>query len=206
MSVRFDNISKSFGEKIVIRDFSLELPDSGVVAIMGPSGYGKTTLMRLISGLEKPDSGQIISDYERLSIVFQEDRLLGGVSALGNILAVLDRKDERHAIQWLKHMGLEDSAHLLPHELSGGMRRRLAIARAMAYGGDLILLDEPFAGLDDATRERIHPFVFDNTEKASRLMLLITHDKVEAERVADRVIEMTGTPLRVIADFAPAKN
>ena len=197
--IKFEKVSKSFGDKVVIRDFSLALPPSGVVAFMGASGYGKTTLLRLLSGLEQPDSGRVVAEYERLSMVFQEDRLLGGVTALGNVLAVLDRKDEVFAMEWLVRMGLGDSAHLLPHELSGGMRRRLAIARAMAYGGDVMLLDEPFAGLDDATREQIYPYMFDRRD-TSRLTILVTHDRQEAERLADRLIVMEGPVLTVVED------
>ena len=199
MGIKFENVSKSFGDNVVLRDFSLTLPDSGVVSFMGPSGYGKTTLLRLLSGLEVPDSGQIIADYNRLTMVFQGDRLLSGVTALGNILAVLDEKNEKLAFRWLDDMGLGDSANLLPSELSGGMRRRLSIARAMAFGGDFVLLDEPFAGLDDVTRERIYPFLFGGGN-SSRLTILVTHDRLEAETVSDRLIVMSGSPLSIMED------
>jgi len=199
LGIRFENVSKSFGDNVVLRDFSLTLPDSGVIAFMGPSGYGKTTLLRLLSALETPDSGKIIAKYDRLTMVFQEDRLLAGVTALGNILAVLDKNNEQVAFQWLERMGLIDSANLLPGELSGGMRRRLSIARAMAFGGDFVLLDEPFAGLDDVTRERIYPFLFGNDGK-SRLTILVTHDRQEAEKVSDRLIVMKGPILTIAED------
>ena len=199
MAIRFENVSKAFGENVVLHDFSIKLPDSGIVAFMGPSGYGKTTLLRLLSNLETPDSGQIVTEYKRLSYVFQEDRLLGGVSALGNINAVLDSRDDKLALMWLERMGLSDSSNLLPSEMSGGMRRRLAIARAMAFGGDFMLLDEPFAGLDEVTREHIYPYIFDKNDK-SRLTVLVTHDRHEAEHIADRLIAMQGPPLTVIED------
>ena len=199
MGIRFEKVSKAFGDNVVLKDFSIALPDEGIVAFMGPSGYGKTTLLRLLSGLETPDSGEINAEYSRLSYVFQEDRLLGGVSALGNILAVLDSPDVELAMLWLSRMGLIDSADLLPGELSGGMRRRLSIARAMAYGGDFILLDEPFAGLDDVTRESIYPFIFDKKDK-QRLIVLVTHDRFEAEQIADRLIVLKGPPLHVVED------
>jgi len=202
LKIRFENVSKAFGDNVILKDFSLELPDSGIVALMGPSGYGKTTLLRLLSGLTEPDSGKIVAEYKRLSMVFQEDRLLGGVTALGNLLAVMDVKDERLALTWLKRMGLEDSVNLLPQELSGGMRRRLAIARAMVFGGDFMLLDEPFAGLDDVTRERIYPFIFGSSDKpdSSRLTVLVTHDQSEAQHVADRLIVISGSPLAIAKD------
>ena len=187
MSIEFEHVYKSFGDKTVIEDFSLKLPDSGTVAFTGASGCGKTTLLRLLAGLETPDSGTISAQFRRLAMVFQEDRLLGGVSALGNVSAVLGRGKKQLAHEWLERMGLGDDFHLLPGEMSGGMRRRLAIARAMAYGGDLILLDEPFAGLDDATREQIYPHVF-NSSDAHRLTILVTHDRQEAERFAESII------------------
>ena len=197
MCIKLDSVSKSFGEKVVLRDFSLELPESGAVALMGPSGCGKTTLIRLLAGLEKPDGGTVAVQYNRLSIVFQEDRLLGGVSALGNVYAVLGRGKKQLALDWLERMGLKNDSRLLPGNMSGGMRRRLAIARAMAYGGDLLLLDEPFAGLDEATRKRIYPHIFCDGN-APRLSVLVTHDRQEAECYAQRLIVFEGPPLTVV--------
>jgi len=205
LGIKFENVSKSFGDHAVLQNFSLELPDSGIVSLMGPSGFGKTTLLRLLSGLEKPDCGRVVVEFKRLSYVFQEDRLLGGVTALGNVLAVLESNQEPLAMEWLSRMELKDSSHLLPQELSGGMRRRLAIARAMAHGGDFILLDEPFAGLDDATRERIYPYIFDKGNTV-RLTILVTHDRQEAERLADRLIVLKGPVLTVSEDITLTHN
>lgn len=198
MNIKFERVNKAFGDKIILRDFTLALPKSGIVALMGPSGNGKTTLLRLIAGLIKPDSGIVTAEYKRLSVVFQEDRLLSGVTAKGNILAVLERDQEALVQTWLDHMGLSGEEHLLPAEMSGGMRRRLAIARAMAYGGDLLLLDEPFAGLDETTRVQIYPHIF--RRDPNRLTILVTHDRQEAERLADRVLVLEGSPLRIAAD------
>jgi len=198
MKICFEHVDKAFDDKIILRDFSLTLPKSGTVALMGTSGKGKTTLLRLIAGLIKADGGKITTEYERLTFVFQEDRLLGNVTAKGNIIAVLDPGQEALAQSWLERMGLRGEEHLLPAEMSGGMRRRLAIARAMAYGGDLVLLDEPFAGLDEATRTQIYPHIF--CRDPNRLTILVTHDKQEAERLADRVIVLEGSPLRIVAD------
>jgi len=201
MNIRFEQVAKAFGDKIVLHDFTLTLPQRGIVALMGPSGHGKTTLLRLLAGLEKPDRGNVTAEYERLSVVFQEDRLLGGVTAKGNILAVLNRDQDAIAQTWLDRMGLGKEGRLLPNEMSGGMRRRLAIARAMAYGGDLMLLDEPFAGLDEATRARIYPHIFH--ENPERLTILVTHDRQEAERLADRLIVLEGMPLQIARDVCP---
>lgn len=198
--MKVENLCKSFKNKVVLDHFSLELPHRGCLALMAPSGSGKTTFMRILARLEKPDKGCIIVPKKRLSMVFQEDRLLPGVTALGNVTAVLDKKQENHAMYWLENMGIQNACHLLPKELSGGMRRRLCVARCMAYGGDLIILDEPFAGLDDETRKNIYPYIFDQSNK-DRLTILITHDREEAQTFADRLIVMKGTPLSVVEDI-----
>ncbi|MCL2588053.1 MAG: ATP-binding cassette domain-containing protein [Oscillospiraceae bacterium] len=168
---------------------------------MSPSGSGKTTLTRIIAGLEKADSGCATCNKKKISMVFQEDRLLPGVTALGNVMSVLGKGAEQKelAFSWLDKMGIKSASHLYPRELSGGMRRRLAIARAMAYGGDLMILDEPFAGLDDVTRQEIYPHIFDRDNK-HRLHILVTHDRQEAETLADRLIVMRGPALEVVED------
>ena len=171
--MQIKNLSKSFDNKIIFKDLSIELPKTGLCTISGASGCGKTTLMRIIAGLETADSGEIIYFHKKLSMVFQEDRLLEGVTALGNIMAVLDKKD--NALKWLGLMGLAESQNLLPKEMSGGMKRRLAIARAFAYGGDLMLLDEPFAGLDIETKQEISRHIFNNLD--NRLIILISHEQ-----------------------------
>jgi len=173
--IEFRNVSLRFGEKLVLRDFSANIPLSGVTAVRGPSGAGKTTLFRLLLGLQKPDAGTI-RGLERLrpAVVFQEDRLLPWASALENIALV---SDESRAETALAAVGLAGSENLLPRELSGGMKRRVAVARALAYGGDILLLDEPFSGLDDEAKR-----VCAGAILAARLpVLVITHDEGEAE-------------------------
>lgn len=199
--MKCDNFNKCFGDKVVLKDFSLELPSRGVVAFMAPSGSGKTTLTRIICGLEAADGNCFACPKKQISVVFQEDRLLPGVTVLGNVMAVLEKgeENEKLALSWLDKMGIKSSAHLLPGQLSGGMRRRLSIARAMAYGGDLMILDEPFAGLDDLTRKSIYPHIFDD-KKNDRLIIMVTHDRHEAEALADRLIVMDGPPLTVVED------
>ena len=188
------DLNKSFGDKKILENFSLELPDKGVVALMAPSGSGKTTLTRILIGLEKQDSGELMVTSDQISVVFQENRLLEGLTALENIKAVLKKNEDKLALLWLEKMGLKTAKDLLPRELSGGMQRRLAMARAMAYGGDLMILDEPFAGLDDDTRKNLYPRIL---EEKDRLTLLITHDREEAEFLSDKLIIMDGPPLKI---------
>ena len=194
--IELKGATKRFGPLAVLDNFNFKLPDSGVVAILGTSGSGKTTLMRIIAGLEKLDSGQLIKPPEaRVSMVFQEDRLIPGLSAAENILAALPphpgNVDKTARI--LGACGLSRAAHLLPEELSGGMQRRVAIGRALAFGGDILLLDEPFKGLDPATREDVIRIVLSECEQ--RLILLVTHSMEEAERCADTILQFEGPPL-----------
>lgn len=171
-------VSFSYGDEKVISDFSLSLPKGKRVAIMGESGRGKTTLVRLMLGLLKPDSGEIIRDPgERPAAVFQEDRLLPWYSVRKNIGLVTD--DGALAGSLLDAMELAPFADKLPKELSGGQQRRAAIARALAFRPDPLLLDEPFKGLDADMRARIAEKILDHAD-GSRI-LLITHDEKEAE-------------------------
>lgn len=168
-------ISKTFGGHFVLQNFSAEIPLCGVTVIRGASGAGKTTLFRLLLGLEKPDAGEIIGTQGRKpAVVFQEDRLLPWATALENAAI---GSDETRAKEALTRLGLGDSLCLLPRELSGGMKRRVAIARALAYGGDILFLDEPFTGLDDDNKK----IAANAMREANRPILVITHDDAEAD-------------------------
>lgn len=167
-------------EKPILSGFSLDLPENTVTAVMGESGSGKTTLAKLLIGLEKPDSGEITGlDGLRVSAVFQEDRLLPWYSARKNIAAVLKgTKAENAALtdEILCEMELTASADKPIRELSGGMQRRVAIGRALAFGGDLLILDEPLKGLDPELQNRIVPRI----KSRFSTILLITHSGEEA--------------------------
>ncbi|MDR3344057.1 MAG: ATP-binding cassette domain-containing protein [Oscillospiraceae bacterium] len=144
--IELRGIKKSFGEQQVLRGVSAVLPEKGPVALRGGSGSGKTTLLRILAGLESADSGEILGlDGKRVSYVFQEDRLLPRATALENAGIACEKSTAR---QWLERFGLGDSLNKKPDTMSGGMRRRVALARAFAFGGDVLLLDEPFNGLD----------------------------------------------------------
>ena len=169
------NLSKTFGGHQVLKNFSAEIPLCGVTVIRGASGAGKTTLFRLLLGLEKPDAGEIRGMQGRKpAVVFQEDRLLPWATALEN--AALG-SDEARAKDALTRLGLGENLCQLPRELSGGMKRRVAIARALAYGGDILFLDEPFTGLDEDNKRIAAQAMLE----ANVPILVITHDDVEAE-------------------------
>ena len=178
-AILIEHISKSYAETVVFRDFSARLPLGETSVITGVSGSGKTTLLRLILGLEMPDEGAITGVPARRAAVFQEDRLCPQLTALENVLLIAGRKREREARDTLARLGLGKSLAVPAAELSGGMRRRCALARALCAKFDLLALDEPFKGLDEANRraamDAVHALPGDKT------VLLVTHDAAEAE-------------------------
>ena len=182
------NLTFNYGEKSMIEKLSFSLTHGRHIAVMGVSGRGKTTLLRLLLGLIEPQEGEIIrGEGERPAVVFQEDRLLPWFTALKNVELVSNNAGE--ALSLLCDMELGDAADKLPKELSGGMQRRVAIARALAFKGDPLLLDEPFKGLDPDMRERIAGKILEHAKGAS--ILLITHDEKEAELLnCDEIIRL----------------
>ena len=149
---------------------------------MGPSGIGKTTLFRLLAGLEKADDGRITGlSGKKLSVVFQEDRLFPQLTVLKNLQVAGDGAEK-----WLSRLGLSEAAQQYPEELSGGMKRRASIGRALCYNGDIFLLDEPFQGLDDSIKKDVMDILLEL--KAQKTILLITHDQREADYLADYIL------------------
>lgn len=200
--IALQHLSKSFGEKTILRDFSLEFAPGIITALLGPSGCGKTTLLRLAAGLEKPDSGEVLRDSgARLSFVFQEDRLLPWFSALDNLTAAGISKDD--ALRDLARVGLAGEEHKKPAELSGGMRRRLSIVRALAYGGDFFFLDEPLQGLDPGTASSVLSLLRQRLE--GKTGLLITHNPEEALALAGQIVIIAGPPVRIVQSLPRAE-
>ena len=155
MDVTTENLSVSFGEKQVLRALSLTFPAGSCTAVMGPSGCGKTTLLRVLMGLEKTYTGCVSGVPEKRSAVFQEDRLQDFYSALMNLRLTLPGVKSDALLRELALLGLtEDDARKPAQSLSGGMKRRVALARAMLADSDIVFLDEPFKGLDETTRAR----------------------------------------------------
>lgn len=193
--IRLENITRRFGDKTVISNLSFTFPDSGIFALMGPSGSGKTTLLRLLAGLDKPDGGSIASTHTKIAVAFQEHRLLPWLNCEDNLKLVLpkDISSSVLAQEWLAAMELTDAATLYPQALSGGMKQRLSLARALCFGGDLLLLDEPFSALDSDLKQRIIPLIRQANPKG--LTVVITHDKAEAEALGATVLETVGDPI-----------
>lgn len=191
MSIRLDNVSFSYGDTVILRNVTWELPHSGVVCLWGPSGCGKTTLLRLLAGLETPDSGHI-TGMPRVSMVFQEDRLLPWATALENVTVVGVAIDDARGM--LLTLGLsEEEIDSLPSALSGGQQRRVALARALAGESDLLLLDEPFNGLDEDTWQSAVPLIM--AYAAHRPVLLVTHIREQAEALDANYLHFESVPL-----------
>lgn len=179
MDLVISHVYKDFGRGPVLRDVSLTVRQGETVCLMGPSGLGKTTLLRCVAGLERPESGSITGVPERLGYVFQEDRLCGVFSAVANVRLATGRAlPEPEILRHLEELGLAGSARRPVSQLSGGMRRRVAIARAVCAGPQLLLLDEAFKGLDDQCRRDTVAYIRRHTPGAS--LLCVTHDPEEA--------------------------
>lgn len=177
--MKIQHLCKSFDDKVVLDHVSLTLESGGTACLMAPSGRGKTTLLRCIAGLETPDSGQITDLPERIAYVFQEDRLCDGFSAVDNIRLVTGKAlGEGEIRRHLEELGLAGSLDQPVRELSGGMRRRVVISRAVCFGADLLLLDEPFKGLDDEARQQTADYIL--RHRGAAAILCVTHDREDA--------------------------
>lgn len=193
--IRIEHLNKSYHDRPVLQDLSLSIPIGQITAVMAPSGVGKTTLLRILMGLETADSGKIEGlDGLRLSAVFQEDRLCANLSPVSNIRLVTGSSLSRQEIlSALEQTGLSDCAGQPVRELSGGQRRRVALLRALLAPWDLLLLDEPFKGLDTETRKQIMDYVLLHFhKKPGRTALLVTHDESEASYMAGNVFTLPG--------------
>lgn len=191
-----ENVFKSYRNLPVLGGIDIQVFESEAVAIVGPSGCGKTTLLRIIAGLEEPDSGDVRRFYKRLGFVFQEDRLIPWCTAYKNVSFVCE--DEEKVYQILHRVGLSGFEHYKPGQLSGGMKQRLNLARALVVEPDLLLLDEPFRSLDTPTKMKLIEDLSSLLDSIGISYVLVTHDIREALSLAKRIYVMCGRPARFV--------
>jgi sulfonate transport system ATP-binding protein len=192
-TVALRNLRKAFGPRIVLSGLDLAIEPTDFVAVLGPSGGGKSTLLKILAGLEPPTDGQVVlraadGQQPTVRIMFQEDRLLPWLNTLDNVAVGLNASGKHTAQTLLEAVGLEGRERDWPAVLSGGQRQRAALARALAHRPNLLLLDEPFGALDALTRTTMQDLLLDLWQRERNTVLLVTHDVEEALVLADRVV------------------
>lgn len=203
MAYILSNIHKRFGDLYVLRDLSMRLEENKLICILGPSGCGKTTLLNIISGVFAPDQGEISGFAGKIvSYLFQEPRLLPWKTAAENIDFVLKDKmdlDQRQRLirKYLDTVGLTGFENYYPGQLSGGMKQRVAIARAFAYPADILLMDEPFKGLDPQLKSAVMKSFLNLWLMEKRSAIFVTHDIDEAVLLGEDIYVLTGRPTSV---------
>ncbi len=210
MALEVINISKSFNNLKVLDNITFKVKDNSFTCIIGESGCGKTTLLRIVSGLEKADSGEILFNGKKLEIndvgfVFQDDRLLPWRTTLKNVAFGLEIRNDKRALEKakdvLRFVGLEEFENYYPKQLSGGMRQLVGIARALAINPKILLMDEPFASLDAQTRNRMQAELLDIWNEEKKTVLFVTHNIDEAVYLADKIIVLSKRPARVVEEI-----
>lgn len=196
-----NNISKSYNLLPVINNISFEVADNEIVAIIGPSGCGKSTLLNIIAGLESKDNGKIEHSGDTVAYVFQDDRLLQWRTVWDNIKIVNDCVDEDEIADLIFKVGLTGFEKYKPNQLSGGMKKRCGIARAFYYKSNLLILDEPFQGLDYGLRQEMLKMLLDIWNCRKQSVLFITHEIDEALTVASRILVMSKRPGTIVKEF-----
>ena len=206
MALEVRGVRKSFGELKVLDGIEFTVQNGRFACIVGESGCGKTTLLRIMAGIERPDEGSITYNGQPVRIddvgyVFQDDRLLPWMSALENILFAMKVRgieDVEIARRYLELVGLESFESYYPHQLSGGMRQRIGICRALAVNPKILLMDEPFASLDAQTRNRMQVELLRIWDRDRKTVVFVTHSIDEAVFLADEVIVLSKRPAKVV--------
>ena len=189
--IELKKVGKEYGGKTVLKDLDLSVTFGEVLCIMGPSGVGKTTLLRILMGLEEADCG-FVTDLtgNKLGAVFQEDRLCENFDAVANISLVLKKTVNNHVIEKeLLQVGIQKEDWYKPvSKFSGGMKRRVAIVRCMLSDASILFMDEPLKGLDEGNKEVVATYI--NEKRHGRTLLIVTHDKADIRRFQGKVIEL----------------
>ncbi|KOF52033.1 MULTISPECIES: ABC transporter ATP-binding protein [unclassified Achromobacter] len=214
MNLTFDSVHKRFGDLPVVDGFSSQFSTGELVALVGPSGCGKSTLLHLAAGLEKPTQGRILADGKPVqgpdpsrTLVFQEHALYPWLTLRDNVALALEfqktpkARAREAAREWLARVGLSGFEDYYPHQVSGGMRQRAALARAFVAQPQTLLMDEPFGALDALTRLALQDVLRQLIAQEKPTVLLVTHDVDEALFLADRIVVFSPRPARVLREF-----
>lgn len=193
--LRVENLRKNFGSLVVIDGLNLELLRDERIAMIGPSGCGKTTFLKIISGLDKNFSGKVERNFERVGFVFQEPRLIPWISVMENLTFVSSNKEK--IAFFLKAMRLEGFENYLPSQLSGGMKQRVNLVRALIVDPEILILDEPFVSLDMPVKFSIIEDINALRVKKRFAIIMITHDIKEAISMVDRIVILSKRPSKV---------
>lgn len=210
--LRMSHVEKTFGRDIVaLKDMTLDVNEGDFISLLGPSGCGKSTALRLISGLARPTAGRITwaggQGVDDLGVVFQEPTLMPWATVAQNVWLPFRLRGQTYAsardqiLEALKLVGLEKFQTAYPRELSGGMKMRVSIARAMVTHPRLILMDEPFAALDEITRFKLNNDLLELKAKIDCTVIFVTHSVFESVFLSDRIVVMAGRPGRVIREL-----
>lgn len=219
MKLEFKNIKKSFGDLNVVDDFSRQVASGELVALVGPSGCGKSTLLHIAAGLEAPTGGAMLADGKPVrrpnperTLMFQENALYPWLTLVQNVALALEfqnvdkKQADVQAREWLEKVNLKSFEDYYPHQVSGGMRQRAALARAFITRPKALLLDEPFGALDALTRMTLQDALRQLIREAGPTVLLVTHDVDEALFLADRILVFSKRPATVLKEFSLSQH
>ena len=216
-AVTVKNVFKSYGDVKALQDMSIDFPKGELTSLLGPSGCGKTTLLKIIAGLLPPDSGEVLVNGKTVTepgqdraFVFQDFALLPWASVLRNVAFGLElrgvNKSEREAIaeKYIADVGLKGFENKHPHQLSGGMRQRVGLARALSVDADVLLMDEPFSAVNEQTRRKFQEDLLDLVKNENKTFIFVTHSIEEAVYVSDQIAILLPRPSRVSEIIRPS--
>lgn len=199
------NLSMSYSELKVLNNITIEFGAGKVTCILGPSGCGKTTLLNIISGVTKSFDGEVIGfEDKHISYIFQEGRLIEWKTVRNNLKFVLNNKlspkeSELLIVKYLRAFGMENYIDYYPNKLSGGMRQRIGIIRALIYPSDIMIMDEPFKSMDEETKQIVMNCFVELMQQEKRTVILVTHDRGEAIYLGDKIIILSAKPTSVVS-------